>query len=629
VACTIEDVFVICSLKQSTVLPSEVTKQELLAKYVQETFELLVSKVKDANKEAGTFDKLGKKIVDNLKFQIRNIHVRFEEANPRHAYSFGLSLQSLTFGTTDHLWKPVFVEREKTKEEEPIFKLMNVENFKIYWQSLNRQSKEEQFLKLPGSTARQEAMRGFIANELHCFLKINCLVKMTINPASQHKLPLVELDISLDPINISFSKQKIVEVLDFTSACLRHNQLMLQTLLQKAIKKKDLEQEKKMRPLCASYVRSLLSKENKKGKKENKEEDYSAMLNSVPIESLYEWSMEPIKAKVQELREKELKKERTGWFSKTEASLSPEEVKELERLLNELAEDSIGGKGRPAECILLRLALKLKGIGFSFYDDDPGNRLKRVELKIEGISCYFEKSHNNSWFSMENRIRQIVADLQIEEGGSAKVIHLMENIRDAKREHLLEFIYRESVRVEQKSTRIAYHTDVGLGKTVFTYKKEYWNMFRAFFALPDIDQQLQNEAIGKLEQLRGQGSDSEEELQGEVTKAYNVLLSLESPSFILPLTASSCWYLDLGTINMKSESGPQHSCYPFKLRQLNMRYIDSKKDGLSSSLVVNHTSYFPIVKDINVDLKMTTSQADNLLSLEVQLEKIEISATRQ
>lgn len=54
-------------------------------------------------------DKLGKKILDNLKINIKNIHIRFEEDNQEHTYSFGISLKSLTFGNTDREWKPVFI----------------------------------------------------------------------------------------------------------------------------------------------------------------------------------------------------------------------------------------------------------------------------------------------------------------------------------------------------------------------------------------------------------------------------------------------------------------------------------------------------------------------------------------
>jgi len=54
-------------------------------------------------------DKLAKKVIDNLKMQIKNIHIRFEECNANNAYSFGVSLKSLNFCTTDMNWKPMFV----------------------------------------------------------------------------------------------------------------------------------------------------------------------------------------------------------------------------------------------------------------------------------------------------------------------------------------------------------------------------------------------------------------------------------------------------------------------------------------------------------------------------------------
>lgn len=79
--------------------------------------------------------------------------------------------------------------------------------------------------------ARIEAMRKYVLVEEDSLLSINCGVKLTVNPASNHKLPLVDIDINLEPININFSKQKIVEVLDFTTSCIKHNEIMLKTLL--------------------------------------------------------------------------------------------------------------------------------------------------------------------------------------------------------------------------------------------------------------------------------------------------------------------------------------------------------------------------------------------------------------
>ena len=68
VSVTIEDVFIIVQLKKHGTHFNEVTKEELLRKYIKEMFELLTNKIKDANKEDGMLDKLGKKIIDNLKF---------------------------------------------------------------------------------------------------------------------------------------------------------------------------------------------------------------------------------------------------------------------------------------------------------------------------------------------------------------------------------------------------------------------------------------------------------------------------------------------------------------------------------------------------------------------------------
>ena len=53
-------------------------------------------------------------------------------------------------------------------------------------------------------------------------------------------------------------------------------------------------------------------------------------------------------------------------------------------------------------------------------------------------------------------------------------------------------VFRQKVKSELKKTKITYFSDVSLGKTIFTYKKEYWKLFTDFFSLPEIDQQVQN-----------------------------------------------------------------------------------------------------------------------------------------
>lgn len=55
--------------------------------------------------------KLAKKIIDNLQLKIMNLHIRFEEAHKTEHYAWGLTLESISFTTTDQNWKPCFVER--------------------------------------------------------------------------------------------------------------------------------------------------------------------------------------------------------------------------------------------------------------------------------------------------------------------------------------------------------------------------------------------------------------------------------------------------------------------------------------------------------------------------------------
>lgn len=195
----------------------------------------------------------------------------------------------------------------------------------------------------------------------------------------------------------------------------------------------------------------------------------------------------------------------------------------------------------------------------------------------------------------------------------------MENLKEEKSRYLLEMAYNQSV-IVAKNTTVTTELNVALGKTLFTYKQEYWKMFSSFFSLPEINQQVQNEAFGKLELLKGESSDSDTEAQ--LVNIYNIDLRLMSPCFILPLSDTTCWYLDLGTITMKSSANNEECLYPFKLRQLNMRYIDTKASRITTDRIVNSHDFFPIIKDINVDVNMTTAINSHKLRFDILLDKI-------
>jgi hypothetical protein len=77
-------------------------------------------------------------------------------------------------------------------------------------------------------------------------------------------------------------------------------------------------------------------------------------------------------------------------------------------------EDS-SSKGRPPESMLFALSLNIKGLSFSFFNDSSSNLLKGISLRIEDILCVVEKSHNQSYLAVSNKVKRIVADLTIEQ----------------------------------------------------------------------------------------------------------------------------------------------------------------------------------------------------------------------
>lgn len=80
---------------------------------------------------------------------------------------------------------------------------------------------------------------------------------------------------------------------------------------------------------------------------------------------------------------------------------------------------------------------------------------------------------------------------------------------------------------------------------------------------------------------------------------------------------------------MKSEPSKGQRVYPFKLRHLSMRYIDSKQAVASSQLIVKSQTYFPIIKDVNLDLKVSVSDRDSAIDLDLSLDRVDISASNQ
>lgn len=68
---------------------------------------------KDANNKGsdGFITQLTNKIVDNLQFTMKNIHIRYEDkiSDPGHPFAAGITLKELSALSTDEEWVPKFI----------------------------------------------------------------------------------------------------------------------------------------------------------------------------------------------------------------------------------------------------------------------------------------------------------------------------------------------------------------------------------------------------------------------------------------------------------------------------------------------------------------------------------------
>lgn len=71
------------------------------------------------------------RVLDNLQFSIKNIHVRYED-NIDKQYSFGITLDSVEAHTSDKEGQKKFLDRT-SKTKEILFKNIRLNNLGFYW----------------------------------------------------------------------------------------------------------------------------------------------------------------------------------------------------------------------------------------------------------------------------------------------------------------------------------------------------------------------------------------------------------------------------------------------------------------------------------------------------------------
>ncbi|KAJ9479242.1 Vacuolar protein sorting-associated protein 13 [Pseudozyma hubeiensis] len=136
----VENVYLLAAPKNSSVEVDEqeeaqraqAAKQEKLAnaELLGGSSQVGVSS-EDEQKNQSFTSSLITKIVDNLQFTVRNIHIRYEDSlsNPEHPFSAGITLAEFSAVSTDANWNPTFIQNSG----DGIHKLARLESLSVYW----------------------------------------------------------------------------------------------------------------------------------------------------------------------------------------------------------------------------------------------------------------------------------------------------------------------------------------------------------------------------------------------------------------------------------------------------------------------------------------------------------------
>ncbi|XP_019622240.1 PREDICTED: vacuolar protein sorting-associated protein 13C-like [Branchiostoma belcheri] len=197
-------------------------KQETKKKELERIEEAQIKEAeKNKNKDdkQDTFvEKLATQIVRNLQIKIRDIHIRYEDTVtfPGKPFSVGVTLQNLSFQTTDQNWKPCILK----DSDIIIYKLVSLDSLALYWNvnsatfaDMEKKSLLTTMRKTIAST--QTYPKGFE----YVLRPIVLTSQLKINPKPETNLsmPKVFVNVTLKEIGLVVGKkqyQGVMEVLE-------------------------------------------------------------------------------------------------------------------------------------------------------------------------------------------------------------------------------------------------------------------------------------------------------------------------------------------------------------------------------------------------------------------------------
>ena len=135
----IEDVFLLAAPKEDEAYNAEEEEKRAHAVKMEklDSAELLKERntegmsQEEQKKQQSFTAALTTTIIDNVQIQVKNVHIRYEDAisDPGHPFAAGLTLQELSAVSTDENWRPTWIQSTSATTH----KLATLGSLALYW----------------------------------------------------------------------------------------------------------------------------------------------------------------------------------------------------------------------------------------------------------------------------------------------------------------------------------------------------------------------------------------------------------------------------------------------------------------------------------------------------------------
>ncbi len=425
-------------------------KIELIENYVRNCIQKFMEKeksllesttgVKGSEQQAGYFEKIKLRIIDNLQVNIKSIHIRFENEgveglHDEMKYSWGITLDRLEIYTTDDNWKKKFFDRTDAKNKDKnMNKLLILGSFCVYWNSdeknqlTNKSSNEilaalTSLIKRDNDPPKREEM-----------LSINAEIKLVQKTKIDvFDTPEFVIDIELKAIHTNLQKaqlQEIIHLIDFFNVY--HNKLMEKRKSASIIS----EQDKLRHSKTFTVIFEKIQKSEMKSidsLTEEERQNYPDILMAEPIEEIFLLVKEVVKnrQKDQKIQEIETKKQKQaqgwlgGWWGTTEkVEVSQEEKGQWEKFFEDnFSEEALKMSSvlKPSDYVWFQLEFRLEGGSITLSQLSKNGDEEGVTFQFESLkSRLLQRGEKNLEFSLQ--VMEFNIDLLTTYKGSHNVI---------------------------------------------------------------------------------------------------------------------------------------------------------------------------------------------------------------